>query len=77
MGGIHCIFRVFPEHFYRVRGPSLVELTGDDNNATLAVTAQIHMSPKEDIYGHHIKQSIDQPGKVANSVRGQLNRKKI
>ena len=26
------------------------------------------------IYGHHIKQSMDQPGKVANPARGQLNR---
>ena len=27
------------------------------------------------MYGHHIYQSMDQPGKVANPVRGQLNRK--
>ena len=27
------------------------------------------------MYGHHIKQSTDQPGKVANPARGQLNRK--
>ena len=26
------------------------------------------------MYGHHIKQSMDQPGKVANPARGQLNR---
>ena len=26
------------------------------------------------MYCHHIQQSIDQPGKVANPVRGQLNR---
>ena len=26
------------------------------------------------MYGHHIYQSMDQPGKVANTVRGQLNR---
>ena len=26
------------------------------------------------MYGHHIQQSIDQPGKVANPARGQLNR---
>ena len=25
-------------------------------------------------YGHHIQQSMDQPGKVANPARGQLNR---
>ena len=25
------------------------------------------------VYGHHIKQSIDQSGKVANPARGQLN----
>ena len=28
------------------------------------------------MYGHHIKQEKDQPGKIANSVRGQLNRNK-
>ena len=26
------------------------------------------------MYGHRTKQSVDQPGKVANPVRGQLNR---
>ena len=26
------------------------------------------------MYGHHIKQSKDQSGKVANPARGQLNR---
>ena len=26
------------------------------------------------MYGHHIYQSMDQPGKVANPARGQLNR---
>ena len=26
------------------------------------------------MYGHHIEQSMDQPGKVANPARGQLNR---
>ena len=34
-------FRVFPGHFYSIRGPSLVELAGDYNSATLAVTVQI------------------------------------
>ena len=32
-GRIRDIFRVFPGHFYFMRGFSLVELTGDDNNA--------------------------------------------
>ena len=27
------------------------------------------------IYGHHIKQSMDQPSKVANPACGQLNKK--
>ena len=27
------------------------------------------------MYGHHLKKSMDQPGKVANSAHGQLNRK--
>ena len=26
------------------------------------------------MYGHHMKQSMDQPGMVANPARGQLNR---
>ena len=26
------------------------------------------------MYGHHIEQSMDQPGKVASPARGQLNR---
>ena len=46
-GRIRCIFRVFSEHFYCMRGSSLVELIGDDNSATLAVTVQIRMSPEE------------------------------
>ena len=28
------------------------------------------------MYGHHIQQSTDQPGKVDNPARGQLNRGK-
>ena len=31
--------------------------------------AHLHKS----MYGHHIQQSMDQPGKVANPARGQLN----
>ena len=33
-GRVRCIFRVFPGHVYCMRGPSLVELTGDHNSAT-------------------------------------------
>ena len=29
------------------------------------------------MYGHYIQQSTEQPGKVANPARGQLNSKKI
>ena len=29
------------------------------------------------MYSHHIKQTMDQPGKVANPARAQLNREKI
>ena len=29
------------------------------------------------MYGHHIQQSMDQPGKVANPASGQLNREKV
>ena len=30
-GGIHCIFQVFPWHFYFMRGHSLVELMEHDD----------------------------------------------
>ena len=30
--------------------------------------------PQSCVYGHHIEQSMDQPGKVANLAWGQLNR---
>ena len=47
-GRIRSIFKVFPGYFYCMRGPSLVELIGDDNSATVvAVTVQILMPPKE------------------------------
>ena len=26
------------------------------------------------MYGHHLQQSMDQPGKVSNPARGQLNK---
>ena len=32
-GGIHCIFQVFPWHFYFMREHSLVELTEHDDSA--------------------------------------------
>ena len=45
-GRIRCTFRVFPGPFYCSRGPSLVELTGDDDSATSTV-AVIRMALKE------------------------------
>ena len=48
-GGIRCISRVFPGHFYCLRGPSLVELTGHDKSVVLAVTVQIRVSPHENV----------------------------
>ena len=44
-GRIRCTFRVFPGLFYCLRGPSLVELTGDDDSATCTV-AVIRISLK-------------------------------
>ena len=38
---------------------------------TLCMAAHICMLC---MYVHHIQQSMDQPGKVANPARGQLNR---
>ena len=45
-GRIRCTFRVFPGSFNCLRGPSLVELTGDDGSATGTV-AVLQMSLKE------------------------------
>ena len=52
-GRIRCTFRVFPEPFYCSCGPSLVELTGDDDNATSTV-AVIQMSLKEYAWPSHM-----------------------
>ena len=50
-GGIRCIFRVFlGVLFFRIRGPSLVELTGDDNCAALALTLQTRMPLKVAVF---------------------------
>ena len=70
-------FRVFPGPFYCSRGPSLVELTGDNDSATSTV-AVIRMSLKENAWPSHILSIIAEygstAGEVANSARGQLNR---
>ena len=47
-------FQVFPGHFYCMRGSSLVELTGHDNGANLAVTFLIRISSKEFVWSSHI-----------------------
>ena len=52
-GRIRCTFRVFPGLFYCSRGPSLVELTGDDDSATSTV-AVLRMSLKEYAWPSHI-----------------------
>ena len=44
-GRIRRIFGIVPGHFFCMGGSSVTELTEDDN-ATLAVTVQIQMSPK-------------------------------
>ena len=51
-GRIRCTFRVFPGSFYCSRGPSLVELTVDDNSATGTV-AVIRMSLEEYAWPSH------------------------
>ena len=40
--------------FYCVREALLIELTGDDNSSTLAVTVQIRLSPEEYAWSSHI-----------------------
>ena len=47
-------FQVFPGHFYCMRGSSLVEVTGHDNGANLAVTFLIRMSSKEFVWSSHM-----------------------
>ena len=49
-GGIRCIFRVFLGVLFCIRGPSLVELTGDDNCAALALTLQTRMPLKVAVF---------------------------
>ena len=34
-GGVHCISKVFPWHFYFMRGRSLVKLTKHDDSAVV------------------------------------------
>ena len=46
----------------------LNEFIGNGSNLGSTVCMYVCM------YGHHIQQSMDQPGKVANPARGQLNR---
>ena len=40
----------------------------DDNNETKTMPSLLKC-----MYGHHIQQNVDRPGKVANSACGQLN----
>ena len=47
--------------FFYIRGPSLVELTGHDNSATLAATVQIH------IVDHNADLSIDVDRRIRNA----------
>ena len=77
-GRIRCIFRVFPGPFYCLRGPSLVEVTRDNNSATRTVAVIQIMSLKKSMHGHHIyiAEYGSTAGEVANPARGQLNRKK-
>ena len=55
-----------------MRGSLFVGLTGDDDSA--ADTISWYKCMYVCMYGHYIEQSMDQPGKVANPARGQLNR---
>ena len=57
-GQIRRIFTVFSGHFYCMRGPLLVELTGDDNNSTTRAVAVIRMSPEEYVWPSHINTRI-------------------
>ena len=52
-GWIRCNLRAFSEHFYCARGPSLVELKGDNDSATSTV-AVVRVSPKEYVWPSHI-----------------------
>ena len=51
-------------------GATNIIIVKDFENKMIFVTLCMYVC----MYGHHILQSMDQPGKVANPARGQLNR---
>ena len=51
---VFVLFSVyFQGTFSRIHGPSLVELTGDANSASFAVTVQMRMFPKDNVSFTH------------------------
>ena len=76
-GRIRCTFRVFPGPFYYSRGPSLVELTGDDDSTTRYRCGNTIFSQRvcrAITYTEYIAEYGSTAGEVANPARGQLNR---
>ena len=55
----------------RITGPDCAVMCNLINIHTYIHTCNDH---KYDMYGHTYSKSIDQPGKVANPARSQLNR---
>ena len=56
----------------------IARAAGEPPVATTCVTstATLYIGGMTNLYGHRYSKSTDQPGKVANPARGQLNRKK-
>ena len=57
-----------------VTGAAILQVTMDQLMCTSLFPHPLLVCMYVRMYGHHVKQSMDQPGKVANPVRGQLNR---
>ena len=43
------------------------------SDRSFSTPSRLNLVEALNIYGHRVRQSMDKPGKVANSARGQLN----
>ena len=58
----------------RIHGYVTLSLNGRFYSLGMQVCYQTYVCMYVCMYGHHMQQSMDQPGKVANPARGQLNK---
>ena len=63
-----CFFNIFCDKFEQLEADRRVFRKFDDEEVEMVVFMYVCM------YGHTYSKSMDQPGKVANFARGQLNR---